>query len=133
MNVMWYTHLFSKATGEVFKLFGLTDAYCIDNDAGAFALECHLRYMAEVRVGKTVTLRSRVVGRSERRMHFMHFMEIEEEGRIAATAEFVGTHIDMGIRRSTPLPTHLATAYDELLTAHNQLDWDPPLCGIMKP
>ena len=133
MNVMWYTHLFSNATGEMFQLFGFTDDYCIRTNTGAFALECHLRYLAEVHVGKTVRIHSRLIGRSEKRWHFMHFMVNEEDGRIAATAEFIGAHIDMNIRRTSPIPPVIADAFDAVLHKHDQLDWDPPLCGIMQP
>ena len=133
MNVMWYTHLFSEATGEMFQLFGLTDDYCEVNNAGAFALECHLRYLAEVRVGKTVRIHSRLVGRSEKRWHFMHFMAIEDDQRIAATAEFVGAYIDMRVRRTSPIPLEMALQFDQVLAEHDALDWDLPLCGIIKP
>jgi len=133
MNVMWYTHLFSNATGKMFDLFGLSDDYCIRTNSGAFALECHLRYLAEVRVGKTVRIHSRLVGRSEKRWHFMHFMVIEEDGRIAATAEFVGAHIDMTRRRTSPIPPIITEPFDAILAHHDQLDWDPPLCGIIRP
>jgi len=133
MNVMWYTHLFSNATGKMFDLFGLTEEYCLATETGAFALECHLRYLAEVRVGKTVRVHSRLVGRSEKRWHFMHFMAIEDDNRIAATGEFVGAHIDMKVRRTSPIPPVIAESFDALLAEHESLDWDPPLCGIMQP
>src|SRR4051812_22801694 len=74
MNVMWYTHLFSNATGGIFDRIGLTDVYCEANRAGAFALEQHIRYLKEVRAGDRVTVRTRLLGRTAKRMHFMHFL-----------------------------------------------------------
>ncbi len=133
MNVMWYTHLLSNATGELFELFGLTREFCLAHNSGAFALECHLRYLAEVRVDQSVRIHSRLIARSEKRWQFMHFMVIEEDERLAATGEFVGAHIDMSIRRTAPIPAEIAPQFDELLAVHSELDWDPPLCGIMRP
>src|SRR5437588_10173407 len=78
MNVMWYTHLFSEPTGGLFDLVGLTRAYFEANQAGSFALEAHVRYLAEVLAGKQVAVRSRLLGRSAKRLHFLHFLVMDE-------------------------------------------------------
>ena len=81
MNVMWYTHLFGRATGGMFSLLGLDKDYFISHNSGSFALSQFFSYRKEVRVGEHVRLRSRMVGRSERKLHFIHFMtKGEEEG-----------------------------------------------------
>src|ERR1700676_1809498 len=71
MNVMWYTHLFSEATGGFFDLFGMNRAYFTSHHTGSFALEVHVRYRAEVRAGQRVTVRTRPLGRSLERYHFI--------------------------------------------------------------
>jgi len=133
MNVMWYAHLFDRATWRFFDSLGMSLNYFEEQNAGAFALENHTRYLAEVRLGQTVVLRTRAINRSQKRFHFMHFMAIENSGLLAATAEFVGMHIDRTTRRSSPLPDHIAEAFDRLISKHQTLDWDPPVCGIMNP
>src|ERR1044071_507298 len=65
MNVMWYTHLFSLGAWGLFQMVGLNRAYFGANHAGSFALAQHFRYVKEVRAGQHVTIRSRVLGRSE--------------------------------------------------------------------
>jgi acyl-CoA thioesterase FadM len=131
MNVMWYGHLFSKATGRLFKLIGLNREYCEKNQAGTFALEQHVRYLVEVRVGQHVTIRSQLLGRSAKIYHFMNYM-IKDEGEVlAATGEFVGAHVDMSTRRTSPLPPQIATAFDRLLAEHSRLPWAAPVCGVM--
>jgi acyl-CoA thioester hydrolase len=133
MNVMWYTHLFSSAFVKFADEFGFGEAYFRANHAGSFALETHVRYLAEVRVGNHVTIRSRVLGRSAKRIHFMHFMTIDESGALAATQEHVGAHIDMRIRRMAPLPPEITERFDRLVAQQNALGWDAPVCGVMKP
>jgi acyl-CoA thioester hydrolase len=49
MNVMWYTHFFDRATMAFFESFGMGLAYFEGENAGAFALEKHTRYLAEAR------------------------------------------------------------------------------------
>ncbi len=133
MNVMWYTHLFSNATGGLFDLVGMTLEYFTANQAGSFALESHVRYLAEVRVGQRVTLRTRALGRSVKRIHFMNFLVIDDGDRLSATGEFVGTHVDMRVRRSSPMPAAVTDAFDRLLAEHAKLEWAAPVCGVMKP
>src|SRR5262249_22758547 len=132
MNVMWYTHLFSCATGGLFELVGLTPAYFEANQAGTFALEHHIRFLSEVRAGQHVTIRTRVLDRSVKRFHFLHFM-IKDEGEIlAATEEGVGAHVDLRVRRTSPLPPQVADGFDRLLMVHSRLTWAAPVCGVLK-
>src|SRR3990172_12919312 len=119
MNVMWYTHLFSLAFESFADEFGFNEAYFRANMTGSFALETHVRYLAEVRIGNHVTIRSRVLGRSAKRIHFMHFMTIDESGALAATQEHVGAHIDMRIRRMAPLPPEITERFDRLVAQQN--------------
>ena len=133
MNVMWYTHLFSMAFGRFADEFGFGEAYFRAKGTGSFALETHTRYLAEVRVGNHVTVRSRLLGRSEKRIHFMHFMTIDESNALAAVQEHVGAHIDMRVRRMAPLPPEITERFDRLVARQNALGWDAPVCGVMKP
>jgi acyl-CoA thioesterase FadM len=133
MNVMWYTHLFSQATGRLFELVGMTAEYFQANQAGTFALENHVRYLAEVLPGKEVTIRSRLLGRSAKRLHFMNFMVVAGQEVVAATGEYIAAHIDMRVRRTSPFPPPIADAIDRVLAGHARLNWEPPVCGVMKP
>jgi len=133
MNVMWYTHLFGCAFVGFAEQFGFNEDYFRASHTGSFALETHVRYLSEVHIGNHVTIRSRALGRSEKRIHFMHFMTIDESGALAATQEHVGAHIDMRVRRMAPFPAELAARFDNLVEAQNRLGWDAPVCGAMKP
>ena len=133
MNVMWYTHLFSQAAWGLFQLVGLTREHFTAHRTGSFALTQHFRYLKEVRLGQNVTLRSRVLGRSAKRWHSIHFMTIDELDVLAATAEVGNTYVDMTVRRSAPMPPVIADAIDRLLAEHTKLDWDAPICGAIQP
>ncbi len=130
MNVMWYTHMFSLGVWNFFQMLGLTREYFVANQRGSFALEQHFRYLAEIRVGEKVTLRTRALSRSEKKLHFMGFLIKEEQGVLAATSEGVTAHIDMTCRRTTPFPSEITEAYDALLNKHLQLDWPAPVNGF---
>ena len=133
MNVMWYTHLFSCATMELFRQIGMDHEYFLQTRSGAFALESYLRYYAEVHAGKHVTVRTRLIDRSQKRFHFMHFLMIDEGNVFATAAEFISAHIDMKLRRMAAMPEQIASRFDAILREHQQLVWQPPLCGTMQP
>lgn len=132
MNVAWYVYLFDQSAEEFFKLFGLDRAYRETTQCSTFALEQHLRYLREVRIGQAVTIRCRAVARSAKRFHFMQFMILDESGELAATEESLGTHVDMRIRRTSPMPPQVTAAFDRLVEEHSRQPWPAPVCGAMK-
>jgi len=132
MNVMWYTHLFSRAVWGLFNLIGFSGEYMKAVGAGSFALELHVRYLVEVRAGQRVTLRTRALGRTPKRIHYLHFMSIDDRDDVlSATGEIVSAHVDLNLRRQSPFPESIAAVYDRLLAEHSALTWDAPVCGTM--
>lgn len=132
MNVMWYTHLFSRAVWGLFNLIGFNGDYMKSAHAGSFALELHVRYLTEVRAGQHVTLRTRALDRTPKRIHYMHFLSIDDrDDALSATGEIVSAHVDMNVRRQSPFAESIAAAYDKLLDAHRALAWPAPVCGTM--
>ena len=133
MNVMWYTHLFDQGTFAFFAMFGMDAHYYTNSRSGGFALEQHTRYLAEVRLGDHVTVRTRALGRTAKRLHFMHFLTKGDGHTLAATTELVGTHVDLRARRTSPFPDPIARSFDEFLAEHSRLPWEAPVCGVMSP
>lgn len=131
MNVMWYTHLFGQAIRGVLESVGLDRQYIESQSKGTFAMEKHLRYLAEVRVGEQVSIFTRVVDRQGSRFHLIQFMVNVSRTRLASTMETVSTHVDLIERRSAPLPPEITAIFDALVAEHQGLDWSPPLCGVM--
>jgi acyl-CoA thioester hydrolase len=132
MNVMWYTHLFDQATFAFFEMFGFGASYLRRTGNGSFAVEAHVQYLSEVRIGANITIWTRALGRGDKTIHFMHFMSLEESDKLAATTEIIGVHIDLHQRRGTPFPTEIIQELDEMIAKHDKLDWSAPVCGVMK-
>ena len=83
-------------------------------------------------VEQTVAIRTRLLGRSEKRFHVMHFMINETQGRLASTIEMLGTHADLTLRRAAPMPDEIAAKFDIKLAADQQLGWEAPVSGIIR-
>jgi acyl-CoA thioester hydrolase len=133
MNVMWYTHLFSVAMGGMFQSVGLHWENLEKHHGGTFALESHIRYLSEVRVGQTVEIHSRMIGRSEKRFHAILFMTNQDKADVSAVFEFVGAYVDLLARRMASIPSHAAEKIDQLASQDNALPWEAPICGVMEP
>jgi acyl-CoA thioester hydrolase len=131
MNVMYYIHIFDKATRSFFGSFGLSEDYVRATNMGSFALEQHIRYLNEVRLGQQITVYTRALGRSSKTIHFMHFMVRDEDGVLAATSELVGAHANLDERRAAAFPPAFAAGIDQHLAQHSQLNWEAPVCGVM--
>lgn len=131
MNVRWYMALFDNATWHFFEAVGLTQDYFERCHAGGFALRQFINYWSEVPAGHAVQVRTRVLGRSEKRFHFMHFLIDETAGRMAASLESLGTHADLKLRRSSPLPPEITSGLDERLDHDRRLEWRAPTCGVI--
>ncbi len=132
MNVSWYLHLFNRATGGMHKWLGFDWGQLKADGSSSFILEGHIRYLAEVLVGEHVTLRTRLIARSAKRVQFLHFMFNDDKQTLAATYEKVLAHMDMNTRRMAPYTEPIAEKLDEVLAQHQALDWDPPVCGVMQ-
>ena len=132
MNVQFYTKMFDRAIDSVFRMIGFDGDYMEQNGAGSFALETHTCYLAEARVDHDVVIHSRFIGRTAKRFQVMHFMINETRGRLAATLEVVAAHIDMSDRRMSPFPDQMAGKIEHYVQQHQGLDWEAPLCGIMR-
>jgi len=132
MNIRWYFDLFARSGRGFFKAHGLDEDYFRSGKFGVFALKHFIQYFAEVRVGQTVAIHARLVGRSDKRFHFMLFMINESTTQLAATFEALITHADLKIRRAAPMPAELAQKLDAALAEDAALDWETPICGAMR-
>ena len=131
MNIRWYMALFDEAAWGFFTEFGIDVTYCQATDSGAFALKHFISYLAEVHVGETVAVRTRLLGYSPKQVHFMHFMVNESTNKLAATMEVLGAHADLIARRTSPFPSSIAAQLEEMLQRDAALAWDAPLCGVI--
>lgn len=132
MNIRWYMALYDTAGWNFFASIGMTQEYYEQYQAGGFALLHFIRYLAEVRQNEIISVRTRIIGRSEKRLHYIHFMVNETTQKLASTMEVLGTYADMNVRRTAPYPPALAAAIDAKIAEYQELDWEAPLSGCIE-
>ncbi len=132
VNVQYYVHLVERGLGEIFQRVGLGELYAAADEIGSFALEQHIRYLAELLAEDRVSVYIRLVETSPKRAYFIGFLVNDSREELASTVEVVMMNVDITRRRGAPFPAKAKAKLDALLSEQNKLLWAPPLCGIMR-
>lgn len=132
MNIQWYLSFFDKAGWQFFSSVGLTPTYFKQTQNGIFSLQQYIYYYAEVRLGETVNIYTRLLGLTAKRAHFMHFMLNQSRPGLSATLETLASHVDLEIRRTSAFPGSIGAPLDTLLRQQQTLTWQAPICGVMQ-
>lgn len=132
VNVQYYVHLVERGLSELFRRVGLGERYAAADEIGNFALEQHIRYLAELLLHDQVGVYIRLVDLSPKRAYFIGFLVNDSREALAATVEVVMMNVDIGRRRGAPFPSAAKEQLDALLTAHRNLPWQAPVCGVMR-
>lgn len=133
MNVRHYGVLADEGATAFFATLGLDEAYYTTHQNGMFALRQFVQYANEVHIGSTIAVHVRLLGYSEKRLHFMQFLVNETAQNIAATFEMLGSHADLKLRKTSPFPEHIAANLQQVWDEHHRLGWEAPVSGIIKP
>ncbi len=107
MNVAFYAQLFDRAVWQRFGELGLDAAYLAREGRGMFALEENTRYIAELREGERLEIRTALLEVRDKTLRFVQYLRNVEKQKLAATQEIVVGHIDLATRRTTPIPAEL--------------------------
>ncbi|WP_395458364.1 thioesterase family protein [Azospirillum melinis] len=128
MNVAYYLLAFDHATDAVLDRFGIGKAYVAAENRSVFVVDAHLTYAREVTEGTPLRFDSLLLGADAKRLHLFHEMRHAEEGWLAATAEVMLLHVDLGTRKTGPFPPAVAAALAGQAAAHAVLP-QPPQAG----
>lgn len=128
MNVAYYLLAFDHATDAVLDRFGIGKAYVAAENRSVFVVDAHLTYAREVTEGTPLRFDSLLLGADAKRLHLFHEMRHADEGWLAATAEFMLLHVDLGTRKTGPFPPAVAAALAGQAAAHAVLP-RPPQAG----
>lgn len=126
MNIQFYFKIFSDGVFNMCADLEMDEAFFLREKRGMYALEQHIKYMAEVREGETVATYSRIFGRNEKRVHFMHFMVNETRQNLAATLEVMALHVDRETKRAATFPEAIAALTDARIAKDKLLTWQAP-------
>jgi acyl-CoA thioesterase FadM len=119
LNDASYALVLTRAHELLLEHLGLSATYRESHQASMFTVEMHLRYVAEVSAGQTMTAATTVVDADSKRLR-LH-SELYADGVLVATGECLYVHVDTAAGRSAPLPEDRRARVDAVLAAHAHL------------
>lgn len=132
MNVAYYIQAWREGALAFNQFLGFDGAYAHGGTRGLWLLRQVLDYLAEVRVGETLSIHGRMIEHTDRMLHNKYWMVNETTGKIAATSEVLVANADLEARRMTPLDEAMQAAMDRHIAEMDALGWTPPVSGAIE-
>ncbi|SDI73175.1 acyl-CoA thioester hydrolase [Pseudomonas flavescens] len=110
----YYLLICSFATDGLMELLGLDEAGRARTAHTLYTLECHLNFLAEVKLGVEVQVRSQWLGHDRKRLHIHHLVERCDDGQVVAESEQMLINIDTATGRSAPFDGQVAERINRL-------------------
>jgi acyl-CoA thioester hydrolase len=112
-----YGIVLSDANEELFAALGLSEEYSATSRASLYTVECHIRYLAECSLGQALRASTIMVAADARKVQ-LYTELLHEDGRPAATGEFLYLHVDTALGATTALPADQHDRVQDMLSAH---------------
>lgn len=131
LNVRHYLGIASEGLDDSLVELGIPKDW---NNTGraVFSAEHHLSYFHELITGDKISVRVRIIGRSERAIHALVYLVDETRQQVSYLMEEVFLAIDMNERRTTPWTDEIKAKVDARAAEHATLSWEPHLSGSIK-
>jgi acyl-CoA thioester hydrolase len=124
-NMACYVVIFDKATDVLFDALGCGQAYRRDSGHTMYAMESHVTYARETKLGDRLTITCRLIDADAKRFHFFCRMTMAEGGEQVATFEMLALHVDLAGPRAATFPPAVQTRLDAMLAEHRALPLPP--------
>jgi acyl-CoA thioesterase FadM len=134
MNVAFYLKAFDDASDRLTAVAGMGQAYTQATSNSWVALESHLSFQAEARLGDALRIESRVLEVDEKKMHV--YQEMYRDDSLLSTHEQLGIHFNTQERRGCRFADEIYTNLSALVDAQRRLsrpDWIGRSLGIRRP
>ena len=99
LSEAYYVLVFGHATDAVLAQLGVTPEHVARNGTSVYTLEAHVRYLDQVPPGARLEVRPSIIGVTGKLLWLWH--EMWSQGRLRATEEVLGVHVDSVAGRSS--------------------------------
>lgn len=131
MNVAYYINAWRQGALAFNKFLGFGGTYAEGGNRGLWLLRQVLDYLAEVRVGETLSIHGRMIGHTEKLLHNKYWMVNETTGKVAATSEVLVANADLEARCMTELDDAMMERMDRHIAEMDALGWEAPVSGAI--
>jgi len=117
----FYLLIFSYATDALMDQLGLDEAGRTRTGHTLYTLECHLNYLAEIKLGAEVEVRTQLLAHDRKRLHIHHGLYYPGGEQLLAASEQMMMNIDSRSARSAPFDEQVLVRVLALGEAHCEL------------
>ncbi|MDH1339627.1 thioesterase family protein [Ectopseudomonas oleovorans] len=117
----FYLLIFSHATDALMDVLGLDEVGRTRTGHTLYTLECHLNFLAEVKAGEPVEVRTQLLAHDAKRLHIHHSLHRQGEDASLAQSEQMLMNIDSTLGRAALFEAEVAARVSALATSHQGL------------
>jgi acyl-CoA thioester hydrolase len=99
-----YLLAFAPATTALLDALQLGEDYRAETGSTIYTVECHLRYLRELRAGDVPRIATQLLAFDEKRVHAHHTLATADGEEPSATCELLFLHVNQASGRVEPLP-----------------------------
>jgi acyl-CoA thioester hydrolase len=125
MNVAYYVLAFDHASDALFEYLGMGESYRSNTGDSNFAIEGHITYDRELKLGDPMRFTSQLLDYDRKRVHYVNCMYHASEGYLASTNELITVHVNLESRRSSPMPNDVQARLEHVVQLHRTLPVPP--------
>jgi acyl-CoA thioester hydrolase len=129
LNVRHYLGIGSEGLDESLINVGIPHNWPAKAGLACLSAEHHLTYLHELRTGDRMSVRVRLLARSERAAHALVFVLDDTNHRLATVFEEIILCVRLDPRGSEPWPEDIAANLDAQIVEDAALDWAPVTKG----
>lgn len=123
LNVRHYLGIGSEGLDESLESVGIPHNWPSRAGLACLSAEHHLTYLHELRTGDRMSVRVRLLGRSERALHAMVYVLDDTQQRLATVIEEIALCVRLDPRGTEPWPEDVAAGLDTRIAEHADLEW----------
>lgn len=132
LNVRHYLGIGSEGLDESLLEVGIPFNWPATTGLVVLSAEHHLTYLHELRTGDEMSVRVRLLGRSERAAHALVFVLDDTNQRVACVFEEIFLCVEIADRKTAPWPDDIAAGLDKRVAEHEAFDWTPVTSGCLE-
>lgn len=131
LNVRHYLGIGSEGLDESLHDVGIPFNWPTVSGFACLSAEHHLTYLHELKTGDQMSVRVRLVGRSDRAAHAIVYVLDDTHQRVACVFEEIFLCVELSDRKTAPWPAGVAEGLAARVAEHAAIGWEPALSGSL--
>ncbi len=131
LNVRHYLGIGSEGLDESLETVGIPQNWPTKYGHACLSAEHHVTYLNGLRTSDMMSVRVRLLGRSERAVHAVVYVLGDTRELLACVFEEILLHIDLSDRLTAPWPDDVAAKLDARIAEDAALPWEPVVSGCL--